>query len=249
MAASLHRVYQVVRVVREADAGVTLVFDNSLPARPGQFVMSWLPGVEERPFTVVNDSPLMLTVAQVGPLTHALCALAPGDALWIRGPYGHGFEVTGRQPLLVGGGSGTASLSLLAQVLRDRGQEVTVALGARNSRLTMLGWRFQELGCRLMLASDDGSIGTRGSVVDAVSSLVCGLAVDAVYACGPEPMLRALVRLVDRVEREHDIRIPCQVSLEAVMKCGLGLCGNCHHGDKLVCKDGPVFDGSQVWLP
>ncbi|MCH5373711.1 MAG: hypothetical protein JJ992_07020, partial [Planctomycetes bacterium] len=82
--------------IPEGEAGVTLVLDGALPAQPGQFVMAWLPGVEERPLSVMDDAPLSLTVAAVGPFTQALCALQPGDRLWVRGPYGRGFELAGR---------------------------------------------------------------------------------------------------------------------------------------------------------
>ena len=146
--------------------------------------------------------------------------------------------------MLVAGGSGAATIGFLARVLRDRGLQIVVALGARRSSLMMLEWRFRELGCDLALATDDGSTGFRGTVVEAVSDLLGKQRVDAVYACGPERMLCALVHRVHAVEAEHGAKIPCQVSLEAVMKCGLGLCGNCHHGEKLVCRDGPVFDAS-----
>jgi len=247
MATTAFRVYRVTRVVREQNAGVTLVFDGSLPSCAGQFVMVWLPGVEERPFTVMNDEPLMLAVARVGPFSQALCALGMGDAVWVRGPYGRGFESAGQRPLLVGGGSGIASMALLAKVLCHAGQDVTVALGARTSDLMMLVWRFGELGCRLVLSTDDGSMGSHGSVVEAVSGTFAEGAIDAVYGCGPEPMLRALVHKVAQVQDALGRSIPCQVSLEAEMKCGVGICGNCHHGERLVCKDGPVFDASQIW--
>ncbi len=247
MVPSAYCVYRVRHVIGEGDAGVTLVFDGPISAQPGQFVMAWLPGVDERPFTVANDDPLMLTVARVGPFTDALNNLVPGDGLWIRGPYGNGFSIAGQRPLLVAGGSGAASLTLLARVLGRREQQMTVALGARSRNLMMLEWRFRELGCHVLLATDDGSAGLDGTVVDAASGPLRERGVDAVYACGPERMLCALAERVQMIGDERGIKIPCQVSLEATMKCGLGVCGNCHHGEKLVCKDGPVFDASQIW--
>jgi len=235
-----HCAYRVAEIVREGCAGVTLILDGSMPAEPGQFVMAWLPGVGERPFSLMDDDPISLAVARVGPFTHALCALEPGDRLWLRGPYGHGFELVGHRHLLVGGGSGAAPLALLARLARSQGHEIIAALGARTSDLLMLRWRFQALGCRLVVATDDGSVGCQGTVLDAVQELLDDGWPDAVYACGPEPMLVAVAH------RAEELSLPCWVSMERVMKCGLGVCGTCHFGDRLVCRDGPVFEGREV---
>jgi len=244
----LHRAFRVSRVVPEGQAGVTLILDGALPAEPGQFVMAWLPGVEERPFTLMDDDPASLTVAAVGPFTHALCALRAGDRLWLRGPFGHGFVLHGSRHLLLGGGSGTASLALLAKWARSQGHEVIAVLGARTAELLMLSWRFKELGCHVILATDDGSLGHHGTVLDAARCLFPSLRrgegegwgegdpwPHAIYACGPEPMLRALAT------QAVALHLPCWVSMERIMKCGIGLCGSCHCGDRLVCADGPVF--------
>jgi dihydroorotate dehydrogenase electron transfer subunit len=236
MSEGIHRVVRVVEAWREGTAGVTLITDGALPAEPGQFAMIWLPGVEERPYTIVDGDPLAFTVAEVGPFSAAMAALAPGDRLWVRGPYGHGFRLAGRRHLLIGGGSGAASLAPLARRARARGDDVTVVLGARSADLLMLAWLFEREGLPPLLATDDGSAGFHGTALDAAAGALAGRP-DAVYACGPEPMLRAVA------ERTRDLRIPCQVSLERVMRCGLGVCGQCHCGDRLVCTDGPVFTG------
>lgn len=240
MTHSAHRALRVARIVPEGRAGATLMLDGSLPAEPGQFVMVWLPGVEERPFTVMDDAPLSLSAACVGPFTQALCRLAEGDRIWVRGPLGRGFTLQGRRHLLIGGGSGSASLTLLAKRALEHGDEPVAVLGARSADLLMLPWRFAELGCPVILSTDDGSAGVHGTALAAAEELLAARWPQAVYACGPEPMLRAVAR------RTRELGIPCQVSLERVMKCGLGVCGNCHCGDRLVCADGPVFDGE--WL-
>ena len=247
-AGGLHRAFRVARVVPEGKAGVTLILDACLPTKQGQagvcqagqFTMVWLPGLEERPFSVMNDDPLSLTIAEVGPFTRALCGLREGDRIWIRGPYGHGFQLLGHSHLLVGGGSGAASLTLLARVARDQGHGVVVALGARTAEQLMLAWRFEELGCQVLVATDDGSAGYHGTVIEAVSEGLADRAFDGVYACGPEPMLLAVARYAET------LGLSCQVSLERAMKCGLGICGACHCGDQLVCRDGPVFSGEKL---
>jgi len=241
MRGDLHRCYTVERVVPEGQGGVTLTLDRALPARAGQFVMVWLPGLDEKPFSVMNDDPLALTVAIVGPFTKALSQKRVGDRLWIRGPYGHGFEPEGQRPLLVGGGSGAVPLALLAKEIVARAESITVALGATTAAKLMLGDRFRALGCQVCFATEDGTRGYKGTVVEVVTSTLDAGAVDSVYACGPEGMLRALARLCARKG------IPCQVSLERYMRCGMGLCGSCHCGDLLVCRDGPVVRAER-WL-
>ncbi len=240
MGEAIYRTYRVVARRSEGSVGATLILDGPLQAEPGQFVMVWLPGIEERPLAVMDDDPLALTVRVVGPFTRALAACAPGDRLWVRGPYGRGFPVRGEQALLVGGGSGVASLTLLAKRLMQENGHVRVALGARSSDQLMLPWRFRELGCELLLATDDGSEGLRGTVLDAAEpSLSAGWA-DVVCACGPEVMLLALARRMEGSD------VPLYLSLERSMKCGLGICGNCYCGNRLVCLDGPVFPVQEV---
>ncbi|MHB1294807.1 MAG: dihydroorotate dehydrogenase electron transfer subunit [Anaerolineae bacterium] len=235
MSEQLHQVMRVARVRPEGSAGTTLVLDGALEALPGQFVMVWLPGIEERPFSLMDRNPISLTVADIGPFTHALARLQPGDRVWVRGPFGHGYALSGERHLLVGGGSGVASLALVAADARARGQEVIAALGSRTRDLLMLAWRFEELGCRVIQATDDGSAGFHGTVVAAVQDLLDQRWPSTVYACGPERMLCALA------ERTCALGVPAQVSLERIMKCGIGVCGNCHCGERLVCADGPVF--------
>ena len=238
MSDSTHRAFRVTRVVREGSAGCTLVLDGALPAEPGQFVMAWLPGVEERPYTIMDDDPLSLTVAAVGPFSRSLCALHVGGRLWARGPLGHGFAPAGTRHLLVGGGSGVASLTLLAQRALARGDQVIAAIGARTAGQLMLDWRLAELGAQVIIATDDGSRGYHGTVLEAARAHIERRWPEAVYACGPEPMLRALAQATEAAG------LPCFVSLERVMRCGLGVCGNCHCGDRLVCRDGPVFEAA-----
>ncbi|MGC9360690.1 MAG: dihydroorotate dehydrogenase electron transfer subunit, partial [Anaerolineae bacterium] len=171
-----------------------------------------------------------------GPFTEACCRLGVGDRIWLRGPYGHGFEPVGERPLLLAGGCGAAGLALLAKRFRVVGTEVAAVVGARSADGLMLAWRYRELGCDVTLATDDGSAGVRGTTLDAAED--AWQRADAVYACGPEPMLQAVALEARRAG------VPVWVSLERVMKCGIGVCGSCHCGDKLVCVDGPVFDAA-----
>lgn len=213
----------------------TFVLDAATKATPGQFVMLWLPRLDEKPFSLVKEDPLTITVACVGPFTQAVHRLRVGDRLWWRGPLGRGFQIEGQRLLLVGGGYGAAPLVFLAQQAVAQGCEVTLALGARTGGELLLVDRFCKLGVRVLVTTEDGSAGQRGVVTNLAETLLAEGQADALYGCGPEGMLVALEELGRRYG------LPTQLSWEAYMRCGMGLCGSCERGGRLVCWDGPVF--------
>jgi dihydroorotate dehydrogenase electron transfer subunit len=208
-------------------------------ATPGQFVMLWLPGVDEKPFAVAGCDPLAVVVAEVGPASRKLCATRKGDVLGVRGPFGKGFSLVGQRPLLVGGGYGAAALLPLAGLAVSQGLEVKVALGARNSLRLVLAEDFARLGCRVEVATDDGSAGFAGPVTELAKTVLVAEGADSLYACGPEAMLLALAFLAKG-------RLPSQLSVERYIKCAVGICGQCTLGGQLVCRDGPVFSGDDL---
>lgn len=230
--------YRVVEARIENPTVRSFVLDGSMELGPGQFVMAWLPGLNEKPFSPSAADPLTLTVTRVGPFTTAMHALSIGDRLWLRGPFGRGFEVYQGSLLLIGGGCGAAPLLYLAWSARRGGQEAHVVLGARTADGLFFQRQYAEIGCHLHLATDDGSVGEKGTSVELASAWLGGkeMAVDAVCACGPEPMLDAVYELA----RRHNL--PAQLSYEAYMRCGIGVCGSCALNGRLVCRDGPVFD-------
>ena len=235
-----HECLRVTRCVPEGQVGATVVTDGSIRASPGQFFMVWLPGVAERPYTIVDDDPVTFTVVRVGPFSRALAGLSEGDKLWARGPYGRGFRLGGQRPLLLGGGSGVASLALLAKELPEKDRRVRVVVGARTSDALILVDHLSALRCELLVATDDGSSGRQGSCVEVARDAGWLSSADALYACGPEAMLGAVCQVA------RALGVPCQVSMERTLKCGIGVCGACHCGEHLVCRDGPVFDCSEV---
>lgn len=213
----------------------TFTTDLSWPeARPGQFAMVWLPGVNERPLSLLDRDPVRFTVAAVGPFTRALHTLQPGDWLWVRGPYGNGFELVGKRIVLVAGGYGVAPLHFLAREALAAGWEVTVIVGARTRADVLFERRFTALGVPPIITTDDGSYGQRGLVTDALADVLKREPVDMVYACGPRGMLEAVAALCERVG------VPAQLSWEGIMRCAMGICGTCARGGWLVCRDGPV---------
>lgn len=233
---------RIVEVIRETPLVKTFVFDTDIDARPGQFVMLWLPGVDEKPMSVAGARPLTISVAKVGPMTLALHALGVGDVVGWRGPFGRPFRLErDRHALLVAGGYGSAPLYALAQEALAAGMQVTVAIGARIADELLYADKFLQLGATLLLSTNDGSRGVKGFVTDAIlRSPLSALQAVTVYACGPEPMLVALHRLC----RERSWN--GQLSVERYMKCGFGICGQCALDDLLVCVDGPVMTLDQL---
>lgn len=238
----LPRVVPIREIRIESRRVRTFVLDMSLPeAQPGQFVMLWLPGVDEKPISVASPDPLTLTVARVGPFSTALHQVRKGDRVGVRGPFGRGFHLLPDRPaLLIGGGYGVAPLYFLAcQAVR---QEIptTVVVGARRANDLIYIDRFQALGVERVIATDDGSAGQRNTAVGAALEAARRDPSPAVYACGPEPMLVAILRLC------QEYSLPGQLSVERYMKCGFGLCGQCALDGMLVCLDGPVFSAEQL---
>lgn len=223
---------------------IWLEMDAALDAQPGQFVMAWLPGVGERPFSIAGLDPFCLLVVDVGPFSHAIHQLKPGDMIWIKGPLGHGFSLSGEAAILAGGGYGAAPLGSLAQLARLQGMNVQVCLGAKNKTDLLLCEAFEDIGCELSLATDDGTAGERGLVTGVAEKILKSNKVDGLYACGPTGMLTALASLA------KTYHVPYQLSWEALMRCGMGLCGSCEVPQTydpalppgwLACFDGPVF--------
>jgi len=235
---ALHRPARIVRRVVENPKTVSLVLDAALRSCPGQFAMLWLPGLDEKPFSISSDDPLMITVSRVGPFSDALHALAPGDLLWVRGPFGRGYSLGSRRALLVGGGYGAAPLHFLARALigASSANGLEAVLGARSRDDLLFLARFSALGIPVHAATEDGSFGTRGLVTDVAGPLLSSGRFDRLCACGPEGMLAALAELC------RGARVRAELSHEAYMRCGVGLCGSCEHDGRLVCVDGPVFE-------
>ncbi len=221
-----------------------IVFDRDVDAQPGQFLMAWLPSIGEKPFSIFTQSPLSIVVVDVGPVSHALQTLNVGDRVWIKGPLGNGFTLEGKNVLMVGGGYGSAPLYSLAKACRGQSKHVIVCLGAGISSNVLLRDEFERLGCQVAVATEDGSVGTKGLVTTVIEDVLRRENIDTIYACGPTGMLSALTNIC------HTQKINYQFSWEAYMRCGMGLCGSCEVSPDadpslpmgwLACFDGPVF--------
>jgi dihydroorotate dehydrogenase electron transfer subunit len=249
---------------------IRLAVQNWPGALPGQFVMVGAGAIAAvprhdpllpRPMAVYRDlgsrpersseAEIELLYRVVGRGTTLLAEATPGDRVTLVGPLGQGFPMPATEPvvgpaILVGGGTGIASLYELARALADKGAPVTVLLGAR-SQLDLIGREdFAALGIELVCTTEDGSDGMRGRVTLPLEERlsVHGSAA-TVYAVGPTPMMRACAELAAR----HGA--PCLVSLENPMACGFGVCLGCavpraEGGFSLVCRAGPVFDSREI---
>jgi dihydroorotate dehydrogenase electron transfer subunit len=230
----LHQAMRIAETAHLTDHVKTFTLDGQLSAHPGQFVMVWLPGVDEKPFSLVDDDPVTLAVANVGPFSGRLHELEAGDRLWLRGPFGHGFEIVGERLFLVGGGYGVAPLAFLASRALDARRKVAV-LGAATGDDLFFQDRLAKAGYEVVLVTEDCSAGQGGLCTDIAERLLSEEVFDVVYGCGPEGMLDKIEELCLRQG------IPGQLSKEAYMRCGMGVCGSCQRRGLLVCRDGPVF--------
>jgi dihydroorotate dehydrogenase electron transfer subunit len=222
----------ITRIIDETPGIKTFEFSRAFTFRPGQFVMVWVPGVDEIPMAL--SSPWSITVQRVGDATGALFECHEGDMIGIKGPLGNGFSVGGRT-LAVAGGIGAAPLRHLA----IEGSVTTFLLGARTA--AELPFK-DEIGrmTDLLVATDDGSEGYCGFVTELLAEIDLD-AYDHICVCGPEIMMRAVLRLLD----EAGCADRSQFSLHRYMKCGVGICGSCciDPAGLRVCRDGPVFPG------
>lgn len=234
------RPIRVARVVPENYRVSTFTFDSAVDALPGQFGMVWLPGIDEKPFSLVSADPIAITVASVGPFTRALHALEPGASVGFRGPFGTPFTAHGQRLLLCGGGYGVAPLLFVARQAMAQGLDVSMVTGARRAGDLLLVRQFEEAGCPIVVTTDDGSAGRPGLASQAVEMLIESGRPSCLYGCGPEGLLVALAHLAQR----HDI--PAQLSVERYFKCAVGICGQCTVGELLACADGPVIDARRL---
>jgi dihydroorotate dehydrogenase (NAD+) catalytic subunit len=235
------RTLPVESVLVHHDTLKSFTLPQTFDAYPGQFVMLWIPGLDEKPFSIsdVRDGLLEITAKTYGPFSRALMDLQPGDLLGVRGPLGRGFRPHGRG-LVVGGGIGIAPLRFLAHAMQRDGMEFSLVLGARTADELIFADDFARMGAQF--ATDDGSFGHKGFALPLVEKLCASQPFDVLYGCGPEPMLVALKATADRFAND------CQLSLERHMKCGIGICGSCcvDGSGICICREGPVLDSAQI---
>ena len=220
-------------------------------AVPGQFLHvrvanSYYP-LLRRPLSISDADAKKGTISTiyriVGQGTACLATLDTKDSVNCMGPLGNGFAINGQRPLLVGGGMGLAPLVFLAGALCPR--PIEILMGGRTKEEMFWVDMFRNICSNVHITTDDGTLGSRGVTLDVLPGLLKTTAFDMIYTCGPRIMMEGVARLA------KEYNIPCQVSLEEYMACGIGGCLSCtcaiNDGTrKKVCSDGPVFWAQEV---
>ena len=232
-------------------------------ADPGQFVTLRLPEESEpllrRPFSihrVLTDqgepNGIEILYKAVGGFTRKLARQPEGDRVDLLGPLGHGFTVSPKikSAALVAGGIGVAPMVFLAEKLQNAGtnlKDSISCLGGRSAADILCAADFQSMALNTRIATEDGSMGEKGLVTTALADWLKSNQPDMIYACGPMPMLSAVSAMAKKYQ------LPCQVSIETIMACGVGACLGCAikdtdhaEGYGHVCIDGPVFKSDRV---
>jgi ferredoxin--NADP+ reductase len=218
--------------------------------RPGQFVIVRRgPGAERIPLTIADNDPeagtITLMIQAIGASTTELTNLQVGDEITdVAGPLGSETHlIPSGHAVCVGGGVGTAVLLPIVRALSDHGVHVTSVIGGRSREWVILENELKALG-DVVTCTDDGSYGRHGFVTQALADLLAAGGVDAVYAIGPVPMMKAVA------EMTRPYGVATTVSLNAIMVDGTGMCGGCRvtiGGEtKYACVDGPEFDAHKV---
>lgn len=252
---------KVARAERELDDVFTFTFEvpGGFVFRPGQFNMLYVHAAGEVPMSISGDAAdparLVHTVRAVGSVTRVMAGLDAGSVLGVRGPYGSSWpleEARGRDVLIVAGGLGLAPLrSAVLHILANRADygRVTILYGARTPsqllyRADLERWRGR-FDCHLEAIVDRAGrdwFGEVGVVTRLVANATVG-AETAAFVCGPEIMMRFVVR---ELERRGVPDSSIWIAMERNMKCGIGMCGHCQFGPFFVCKDGPVYRFDRV---
>lgn len=216
--------------------------DTAAITAPGQFINIALDGFYlRRPISVCDfDSDTVTIIYKtVGRGTRYMSTLGNGARLDVLSGLGNGFDVAagGEKPLLIGGGVGVPPMFRLAKEFCAAGRQVSVILGFNTAADVFCADEFRALGAQVHITTADGSVGTKGFVTDAMR----GMEYTYTYACGPEPMLRAVYAAA---------QTSGQYSFEERMGCGFGACMGCScktkYGNKRICKDGPVLVKEEI---
>ena len=228
----MYETCRITEVIDEANNVKTFLMEKKIPAKPGQFVMLWMPGVSEKPFSLSSENGI--TVKSLGPSTAKLLESRIGDKIWLRGPYGNSFSDFSKKSkkYIIAGGTGAAPLAFFVDSLQEK---PTVLMGARSKGDLVFEDRFRKKA-DVYVATMDGSKGDKGFASDLIDDIDVEENAQF-FVCGPEKLAMAVVNKASKFTKEENIIL----SLERYMKCGCGVCCNCEMGGLRVCVDGPIF--------
>ncbi len=223
-------------IVQEGKRQKSFFFKHSINCKPGQFLMVWIPGIDEKPMAVSywKKNEFAFTSQAIGIWTNALDKMKKGDKFGIRGPYGNCFSAK-PSSCVVAGGVGMASVSTLINILKNP----VIINGARSKDYLIYINRYKNKN--MIVTTDDGSYGRKGFTTQALEEILTkNRKIKTVYTCGPEIMMKKVFEICQKYNVE------CEASLERYMKCSFGICGACMINDKILCIDGPIFNSSQL---
>ena len=249
IAANKLRITRILSVETESPTVKIFTFKDKQCARakPGQFLMLWIPSVDEIPLSILNakeNGMVSVAVRKVGEATSAFHDKSVGELVGVRGPFGNCFTLKGGRILMVSGGTGTAPILFLAERLASKMAKLVFVLGAKTREellfMNRLKRTLDEEKTQLIAATEDGSYGIKGLATKPLERLLERERFDMIYTCGPEQMMRKVFDLAEKYG------VDLEASLERLMRCGIGLCGSCVVGRYRVCKDGPVFTAKQL---
>jgi dihydroorotate dehydrogenase electron transfer subunit len=209
--------------------------------------MIWIPEVDEIPMSISAatwNKFASITAEKVGEATEMLHKKGEGDIIGVRGPYGNFFTEAAGRAMIVGGGTGLIPLAFLAEKLAENKIEMAFLLGAKTKNellfLDRIERALSKTGSKIFVTTEDGSYGLKGLITEVAEQILEKEKFCTIYACGPEKMMLKMFLLAEQYS------LPIQVSLERLMRCAVGLCGQCLIGSFRVCKDGPVFSTKEL---
>ena len=229
--------YRKVRIRKRIDSACDfkIIQTNELiDAEPGQFVFAWIPGVGEKPFSVMDDNLLTLGILERGDFTKKLNSLNVGDEFYVRGPYGQGVRVPKKSNVvLVGGGCGIAGLYMLAKRFSQESNVLTV-LAAKDKEHIAYMKEFEGYG-EVRVATEDGGLGRKGLVTDLIENIKDG---SYFFNCGSKSMVNAVLPLELMVSNPEIV----YSSVDYMTRCGVGICGSCANEKGIrTCVKGPFM--------
>jgi dihydroorotate dehydrogenase electron transfer subunit len=248
------RMVTIEDIVQETPSVKTFFFrdEPSNLAKPGQFLMVWIPRIEELPLSImISDKKnyAAVTIRKHGHGSTSLFEMKKGDKLGIRGPYGNSFILkdTYKNILLIGGGTGLVPLVRLLNTIKTKKINIVIIIGSKSKNEVFFIDLINKILdnnklFKILISTEDGSFGKRGFPTDILKEVLSEgyYNFDMIYTCGPELMMKEIFDIA--IEK----KIPIQASLERYMKCGIGICSSCCINDMLVCYDGTIFNNEQL---
>ncbi len=236
---------RVIEKITEASNIVSLILKPfhklKYEPMPPQFIMLWVPGVEEVPLSIADyDNGLIrVTIGDRGPTTHKLVhEINVGDILGFRGPFGKPMSLNKSKYLLIAGGLGAPPILFTLKTLLRKGvKDLVFVIGARTKNMLLYVNEVKNLGIDTYVATDDGSMGFKGQVTDLLDHIIKFYKGYEIIACGPPEMLKTLSLKLYKWGFLNS-----KIIAEAIVKCCIGVCGSCILGNGLLfCTDGPWF--------